>query len=134
MIFLDTGYLLALLDPLDELHARAVAWTQSLREPTLVSELVLWECGNHLSAPLERPKFHTLIERLSANPDCQIVRASPDLFIAALAFHRRHADKSWSLTDCLSFHLMRQHGITQALAYDHHFEQAGFQALLRRDP
>jgi predicted nucleic acid-binding protein len=134
MILLDTGYLLALVDPLDELHARALAWTGVLREPMLVSEIVLWECGNHLWAPVERPKFHALIQRLRANAQCRVIDASPALFAAAIEFHRRHADKSWSLTDCLSFHLMREMGMTRALAYDHHFEQAGFEALLRREP
>ncbi len=43
-------------------------------------------------------------------------------------------DQEWSLTDCISFIVMQQRGISPALTYDHHFEQAGFEALLRRDP
>ena len=46
----------------------------------------------------------------------------------------RRPDKEWSLTDCISFVLMRERSVHEALAYDHHFEQAGFVALLRRDP
>jgi predicted nucleic acid-binding protein len=42
----------------------------------------------------------------------------------------RH-DKAWSLTDCTSFVVMRQHRLTEALTTDHHFEQAGFKMLLR---
>jgi predicted nucleic acid-binding protein len=51
-----------------------------------------------------------------------------------LELHSRRADKEWSLTDCISFFVMQERGIHQALAHDHHFEQAGFEALLRRDP
>jgi hypothetical protein len=40
-------------------------------------------------------------------------------------------DKGWSLTDCIFFVVMRQQGIIQALTGDHHFEQAGFSALLK---
>jgi len=40
-------------------------------------------------------------------------------------------DKDWSLTDCLSFVVMQDEGITQALTGDKHFEQAGFTALLK---
>ncbi len=40
-------------------------------------------------------------------------------------------DKDWSLTDCISFVVMEEHGITDALTGDHHFEQAGFRALLK---
>jgi hypothetical protein len=45
--------------------------------------------------------------------------------------YRQRADKDWSLTDCISFVVMRQRGLTEALTGDHHFEQAGFVALLR---
>jgi len=40
-------------------------------------------------------------------------------------------DKGWSLTDCASFVIMEDEGLPAALTHDHHFEQAGFQALLR---
>ena len=39
-------------------------------------------------------------------------------------------DKEWSLTDCISFEVMAELGLTEALTADHHFEQAGFRALL----
>ena len=48
--------------------------------------------------------------------------------------YARSDDKAWGLTDCVSFVLMEEHSVTRALAHDHHFEQAGFEALLRRDP
>jgi predicted nucleic acid-binding protein len=41
------------------------------------------------------------------------------------------ADKAWSLTDCTSFAVMQEEELTDALTTDHHFEQAGFTALLR---
>jgi predicted nucleic acid-binding protein len=40
-------------------------------------------------------------------------------------------DKQWSLTDCISFVVMQDRGIVEALTGDHHFEQAGFTALLK---
>jgi predicted nucleic acid-binding protein len=47
-----------------------------------------------------------------------------------LESHRHHADKAWSLTDCASIDLMRQRGIMDALAHDHHFVQACLRAML----
>lgn len=60
--------------------------------------------------------------------------AQLSLFEAGLQLHEERGDKTWLLTDCISFVLMERHGIRQALAFDVHFEQAGFEALLRRDP
>ena len=53
------------------------------------------------------------------------------LFREALALYRQHQDKEWGLTDCSSFVIMRRLGLTESLTFDHHFEQAGFVALLR---
>jgi predicted nucleic acid-binding protein len=55
-------------------------------------------------------------------------------FTAGLQLHRERQDKDWSLTDCISFIVTRRREIQHALTYDHHFVQAGFEALLRRDP
>ncbi len=54
----------------------------------------------------------------------------PTLDVAS-EMYRRRADKEWSLTDCTSFVLMGRRGVTEALTADHHFEQAGFVALLK---
>ncbi|MBI2194218.1 MAG: type II toxin-antitoxin system VapC family toxin [Planctomycetes bacterium] len=71
---------------------------------------------------------------VTSSPGYEVVVASPSLFVEGLNDHKEHADKEWPLTDCISFLLMEQRGIQNALAYDQHFEQAGFSALLRRDP
>ena len=52
-------------------------------------------------------------------------------FSEAFEAYRRRLDKEWSLTDCASFALMRERGLSEALAHDRHFEKAGFVALLR---
>jgi len=134
MILLDTGYFVALFSPDDDLHERAVAWSLQLDEPTLVTEYVLWECVNTFSKPKDRTSAHALIEHAQSDPTCEWVSATPELLHAGLRLHRDRPDKEWSLTDCVSFHLMRERGMTRALAYDIHFQQAGFEALLRFDP
>ena len=54
-----------------------------------------------------------------------------DLFDAGVELYVRRPDKAWSLTDCISFVVMREHGMNEALTGDRHFEQAGFIALLK---
>jgi predicted nucleic acid-binding protein len=56
------------------------------------------------------------------------------LVLKGLSLHQSRPDKHWSLTDCISFVVMQDRAVQQALAFDYHFEQAGFEALLRRDP
>lgn len=134
MILLDTSYVLAAVRPRDALHNRAVAWSNVIAEPLLVTEYVLWECVNFLSSPIDRPKAHAVVAQLRASAGIEFIDASRELLNEGLRMHASRPDKAWSLTDCVSIVLMQERSITRALAYDHHFEQAGFEALLRRDP
>jgi predicted nucleic acid-binding protein len=134
MIFVDSGYVIALLAPRDQLHSRAVAWGQILVEPLVTTEYILCEIVNWFSASVDRIRVHEAIARIATSPDWRIVPCDSSVFASGLSFHRKHDDKEWSLTDCISFIVMRERGISRALTHDHHFEQAGFEALLRRDP
>jgi len=134
MIFVDTSFLLAVLNPRDTLHSCAQAWAALIAESLLVTEYVVWEMVNSLSLPVDRPKVHLAVQEIQTASDWEWVPASNPLFVAGMQLHRERGDKSWSLTDCISFQVMRQRNIRRALTYDHHFEQAGYEALLRRDP
>jgi predicted nucleic acid-binding protein len=134
VILVDTGYLVALMELVDELNARASAWADAINEPLLVSEYVLIESVNHLSRRISRSKAWALIDAVRGSGDYEFVTSSEELLGAGIQLHRQRSDKDWSLTDCISFHIMQSRGISRALAFDHHFEQAGFEALLRRDP
>lgn len=59
-----------------------------------------------------------------------IVAASPELMHRGIELYEARSDKDWSLTDCTSFIVMQDRGLTDALTGDHHFEQAGFRPLL----
>src|SRR5262245_26169152 len=131
MTFIDTGYLVAVAIERDALHHRALAWNRMLQGPFLTTEYVLVEFMNVLSAPPNRAAAHALLSAVQSNASIEIVAADPALFHAGVALHRQRADKSWSLVDCISINLMQKRGITDALAHDQHFEQAGFRALLR---
>lgn len=138
MIFVDTGYWLALCHRSDSLHQRAMSWSQSLTEPLVTTEFVIWETVNGLSKPPDRAQAHRIVDRIRQSENWSVVPAKTELFEAGLQLHRGRPDKGWSLTDCASFVTMDQLGIRlgirQALTPDHHFEQAGYEALLRRDP
>lgn len=133
-VFADTGFWVAQLSPLDRLHRKARDVAQALGTvPILTSELVLVETLNAFSGGgiFVRQRTARLVDALHADNRVEIVAQTPSLFADALALYSERGDKSWSLTDCASFSIMRRHGVEAALAHDHHFEQAGFKALLR---
>jgi predicted nucleic acid-binding protein len=92
------------------------------------------ETVNGLSRRADRSRVPVLFRSIRGNSVYEVVPATSELFEAGLVLHGQRADKDWSLTDCTSFVVMQRRGITRALTPDHHFEQAGFEALLRRDP
>ena len=69
-------------------------------------------------------------------PDCvttatsESSRLRPGCLNAVSRVYSNRSDKDWSLTDCISSAVMDEEGLTEALTADHHFEQAGFVALL----
>ena len=63
--------------------------------------------------------------------NAEIVPQTSDLFRSAHQLYAERPDKEWSLTDCASFEIMKRKGITGALTHDKHFEQAGFQVLMK---
>jgi predicted nucleic acid-binding protein len=134
LIFVDTGYLLALLNPRDELFQRAQRWSLAIDESLVTTEYVLWELINSFSDPIDRPKAHAAVREICSSANWELIYATPELFSQGLSVHQSRLDKHWSLTDCVSFFIMQQRSLQRALAFDQHFEQAGFEALLRREP
>jgi uncharacterized protein len=74
-----------------------------------------------------------VIAALQASMLVEIVPVSTQLFAAALSLYQDRADKAWGLTDCSSFVVMGEHGLSTALTTDEHFRQAGFRPLLLED-
>lgn len=131
-VFADTGYWAALLNPKDQLHHKAGQVSARLgRFRILTTEMVLDELLAALSKVPLRPSAVRGVETIRSNPNVEVVPQTSLQFVAAFDSYRTVTDKEWSLTDCASFALMRERGVTEALAHDHHFEQAGFVALLR---
>jgi len=132
--FVDTVFLIAIMLRDDARHARAVAWDKALNGDCVTSEFILLEFADALCAPALRASTQEMIDRLRQDPDIEVVPASPEWIERGYQLYCTRPDKNWSLTDCISFEIMKDHGITDALTHDHHFEQAGFRALLQHDP
>jgi predicted nucleic acid-binding protein len=136
-VLVDAVYLVALLRKHDEHHARANRWRLHLAKENvrlIVTEAVLWEWVNACSGLLLREQAIQGYRHLHEDEQVEVVPFQPKLIEAAVDLYESRPDKSWSLTDCLSFVIMQERKLTDALTADHHFEQAGFRALLLEDP
>ncbi|MGC1618137.1 MAG: PIN domain-containing protein [Candidatus Acidiferrum sp.] len=133
-VFADTSYWIALLYPPDHLHAKVISMSREISTMRLVtSEMVLTELLNTFSngSPSMRSIAVRTVEDARKGDSLIVIPQTSEEFTGALERYKRSADKNWSLTDCASFQIMETERITAALTHDHHFVQAGFEALLR---
>lgn len=131
-VFADTWYFLALVNPNDAGHSRTRAFTQNWNGQIVSSSWVLTEFADALAGtPRGRAEFLSTVNDLRADGDFTIVPTDDELWERGRSLYEQRPDKHWSLTDCISFVVMRERGLLEALTADHHFEQAGFVALLK---
>jgi uncharacterized protein len=128
--FADTFYFMALLNRRDSAHAKARSQSQGPGR-IVTTEYVLNELADAMASRQKRSSLVTLYRLLRSDRNVEIVPASTELFEQGIDLYAARPDKDWSLTDCISFVVMRDRQITDALTGDHHFEQAGFRVLLK---
>ncbi len=129
-VFLDTSFLVALYVKQDALHHRANHFASVFQATALTTDWVLAEFANGMSRPDRRYLAVDFVTKARRLPQLRIIRADAKWFDLGWEIYSQRLDKDWSLTDCISFQVMRHHKLTDALTADHHFIQAGFNALL----
>jgi len=130
-LFLDTAFIQALLNPRDAYHNQAKQLFPRIRAATEVwiTEAIFTEVGNALSA-FNRDGAVQFIQQCYRTDNIKVVSVNTELLMQALALYQSRSDKSWGLTDCVSFVVMQQQNLTDAVTGDRHFVQAGFRALM----
>jgi hypothetical protein len=129
--FADAHFFIALLNKRDRDHPRALAIIHDLTTDLLTTPWVLAEVADGVAARDTRGGFLRLLKLLRSHRLVTIKPVEQADFDLGVELYAQRGDKDWTLTDCISFVLMRQRGITEALTGDHHFEQAGFVPLLK---
>jgi uncharacterized protein len=129
-VFADSYYYLAQVNERDDGHTKAVEFAKSFRGQIVTTEWALTEVGDALAQSQKRGVFLQILEDEQNDSQTTIVPASHELFARGVALFSARSDKDWSLTDCISFVVMEELGINEALTVDHHFQQAGFVPLL----
>jgi predicted nucleic acid-binding protein len=133
-VFADTVYWIALAAKQDQNHERARAWTPLITGRITTTAAVLLETANALARPAWRANAAALIEHLRKRADVLINPVEAPLWERGWDLYRNRPDKGWSLTDCISFRVMEEAGLRDALTTDEHFFQAGFRAVLLEHP
>jgi predicted nucleic acid-binding protein len=130
-VFADSFHFIAMLNPSDAHHHEAMALSRTVRQRVVTTTWVLTEVADALNGPQIRRRTHKFIETIGRQPKTTVISDHEPWFSRGLALFGGRPDKSWSLTDCISFEMMKARGIADALTGDHHFSQAGFRPLFR---
>jgi predicted nucleic acid-binding protein len=130
-VFADTFYFLALIDRRDAHHRPVLDFAKSFRGSLVTTRWVLAELANALGGSPVRAGASRMLQQVEKDAGFRVIGGSDRLYERGLALFTSRPDKEWSLTDCISFVVMQDEGLTDALTGDRHFEQAGFNALLR---
>lgn len=130
-VFADTWFFLAVLNPSDPQHERALAASRADRRHRVTTDWVLVEVGDALCQQANRSVFTRFYDWINQQPGITVIPATRQLLEDGVHLFRYRRDKDWSLTDCISFVVMEDEEIREALTGDHHFEQAGIKTLLK---
>jgi predicted nucleic acid-binding protein len=130
-LFLDSGFLIALNAADDQYHKRAVDhWRSMGRTRSLVTTTyVVDEVVTFFNNRGRHEKAVAIGNLLITSGWVDLLHVDEDLFRAGWEYLTKHADKRYSLTDCISFVTMQRMGLQEALSFDGHFEQAGFRRI-----
>lgn len=129
---IDTSYLIALETADDQYHTQARDHWQTLitaLPPLVVTSYVMDEVVTFFNSRDRHAKAVEVGNRLLQSSLIQFIHVEPSLFYQSWNYFVQRSDKSYSLTDCISFLVMQQLGIQTALTFDQHFTQAGFLKL-----
>jgi uncharacterized protein len=130
-VFADTSYFIALLSIRDIHHEAADRYTRDFNGLIITAQWILLELANFFGDSRKRVETIDLINTIITDPKTECIPLTEASFRTGWLLYQSRRDKGWSLTDCMSFNSMHDRGLIKALSSDRHFEQAGFQILLK---
>ena len=128
--FADTFFFLALLNANDRAYHEKARAANRTDRPVVTTQWILLELADHLCDQRNRHLYRHVLDALRRDRRSTIIPVDQATLDQAIEMYLNRTDKDWSLTDCTSFVIMARQVIEDALTGDHHFEQAGFNALL----
>jgi len=132
-VFADTQFWIAIVNPRDQWHERALEVEANLIEPfyitteAVLTEVLTFFCEYGAEARL---KAATTVELILSEANTEVITVSHEIFTDGLELYKKRPDKSYSLTDCISMNICRTRGIAAILTHDHHFTQENLTVLM----
>jgi predicted nucleic acid-binding protein len=132
LVFADTFYWIALINPRDSSNQRVQHFSRSLDSGIVTIDEVLTELLTFCAGdPKLRSTAALAVQDILGDTGVRVIPQSRTGFLAGLSLYQARPDKGYSLTDCICMQTMRKEGLADALTNDRHFEQEGFRALFR---
>jgi predicted nucleic acid-binding protein len=132
-VLVDTGAWIAVFHVRDQYHHAAGSYLRALRAqraPLLVTDLILAELHMHLVRGIGPERAAGHLEALKADPLIEEVFLDRDLQTSAVQdWLFKFGDQPFTLTDAVSFALMRERRVSSAFTFDRHFSVAGFRTV-----
>jgi uncharacterized protein len=132
-VFADTSFFFALAAKRDAAHRPAVmAYEKLLRAQgrLVTTDYIIDETLTLTKARIDSATALALLDRMERSEAIDLEDLTPATFLRSKAYFRKHSDHGYSFTDCTSFIVMQDLKLRAALTTDHHFTEAGFEALL----
>ena len=133
-VFVDTAALIAMGDKGDLFHNQAMMVKDALKKSRrnfVTTNAVILELASYFSQSIWRSTAIKLIETINQSKKWQCITVDDTLMQRGFARYKQMSDKDWSLVDCIDMIVAEDQGITEIFTTDHHFEQSGFNILLK---
>lgn len=133
-VLVDSSAWIALINKDDNYHKAVADLMRHLldgKHRLITTDMVIVETINAMSKIQHRNAVIGMIERIEKSPGISVVKITDDIYEAAWSMYKRRKDKEWGITDCASFEVMKLYKVRRAFTLDHHFEQAGFNVMLK---
>ena len=134
VIFADTFYWIALINPRDNWHTIALDYAQKYADDYLITtDGIIDETLNYFATKgaIMRRKALATYFQIRQEPNMEIISYTPQLRQAGIQLFDERPDKGYSLTDCISMIVMKQRRIAEVLTHDKHFTQENFRILFQ---
>jgi predicted nucleic acid-binding protein len=125
-MLIDTSGWFCIMDDNDHRYEGAKRYVRTARRRLTHSFIVAELTALSHARGIPKRSLIRVTNEILDDPGVEVIWVDEPLAMKAWSLLQERQDKNWSLCDAVSFVLMKQLGITEALTTDHHFEQAGF--------